>query len=329
MSDRLIEITALESSCERLQEALSRQRLHHLRMSSAEGGRRTLRGVVSRVDRQAVLDAAQNVLEGEDDWEILILPLEAALPREESARPGSKASSWTFAADTREELYEDVASGSRIDALFLALCVLSTIVVAVGLVTDSVAVVIGGMVIAPLLGPNLALAMAISLGDRDLLFDALGANAVGFSIALVISVGIGVVGHVPTDAVEIATRTDIGFAGIVLALASGFAAALSLAAGLSGTLVGVMVAVALMPPACTFGMLLGAGRFHEALGAGLLLAVNVACIHIAAHAVFFMQGLRPRGWRDVASAHQSTATAAIAWLVLLALLVAAMLVRHA
>jgi len=46
--------------------------------------------------------------------------------------------------------------------------VLSSIVATVGLVRDSVAVVIGAMVIAPLLGPHIALAFAASLGDLKL-----------------------------------------------------------------------------------------------------------------------------------------------------------------
>ena len=328
MSDRLIEITARSSSMEGLCKALEGRNLRQMRVLPEIGGRRTLRALIARHERQDVLDTAQDALEGEDDWELLLYPLEASLPRED-ARQMRRKRTWFMPADSREEIYEDAMAAARIDPLFIAIAVLSTIVVSVGLVTDSVAVVIGGMVIAPMLGPNLALALSIALGDRDMLFHAVVSNGVGFGIALLMSLGVGYFGTVPVDAAELVTRTDVGTAGIVLALASGVAAALSLATGLSGTLVGVMVAVALVPPACIMGMMLGAGRLDEAYGAGLLLAVNLACIHIAAHAVFFLQGLRPRGWVDVNTAHQSVVTATAAWLVLLALLVVAMVIRHA
>ncbi|MDZ7803496.1 DUF389 domain-containing protein [Thiohalophilus sp.] len=83
------------------------------------------------------------------------------------------------------------------------------------------------------------------------------------------------------DSQELLLRTDVGLEGIALALASGMAAGLSLTSGVSATLVGVMVAVALLPPAATLGLMLGAGNYQYALGALLLLAVNVVCVNLA------------------------------------------------
>ena len=50
----------------------------------------------------------------------------------------------------------------------------------------------------------------------------------------------------------------------------------------SSTLVGVMVAAALLPPTCAIGLLLGVGRFQEAIGAATLLAINAAALNLAA-----------------------------------------------
>jgi len=96
------------------------------------------------------------------------------------------------------------------------------------------------------------------------------------------------------DSVELLARTSVGLDGVLLALASGLAAALSLTTGLSSVLVGVMVAVALLPPTATAGIMLGAGNFELATGALLLLAVNVVCVNIAAKLVFLFRGVRPR-----------------------------------
>ena len=77
---------------------------------------------------------------------------------------------------------------------------------------------------------------------------------------------------------ELMLRTDVGLAAVALALASGAAAALSLTTGLSSVLVGVMVSVALLPPAAALGLMLGYGQPDLAIGAGLLLAINIVCV---------------------------------------------------
>ena len=92
---------------------------------------------------------------------------------------------------------------------------------------------------------------------------------------------------------ELAGRTNVGLDSVALALASGAAAALSLTTGLSSVMVGVMVAVALLPPAVTLGLMLGHGEGSLAAGAGLLLAINVVCINLASKVVFFIKGIRP------------------------------------
>ena len=92
---------------------------------------------------------------------------------------------------TREEIWNSVWGQARIDQTYIMFVVLSTIVAALGMLTDSVAVVVGAMVIAPLLGPNLAFAVGIALGDGKLIWRALSANVVGICVALLLSIGIG------------------------------------------------------------------------------------------------------------------------------------------
>jgi uncharacterized membrane protein len=120
----------------------------------------------------------------------------------------------------------------------------------------------------------------------------------------------------------------VGLAGIALALASGAAAVLSLVTGLSSALVGVMVAVALLPPAATLGMMLGSGQYSHAAGAGLLLAVNVVCINLAAKLMFRFRGVRPRTWLEQGKARQSLLISTLFWLTSLGLLVIAIYLRH-
>jgi uncharacterized membrane protein len=111
-----------------------------------------------------------------------------------------------------------------------------------------------------------------------------------------------------------------------LALASGAAGALAFTTGLPSALIGVMVAVALMPPLVAFGMLLGGGYPAQSLGPLLLLATNVICLNLAAVGTFVAKGIRPRTWWEAERAKTAVRRAALVWGLLLAALVAILLV---
>ncbi|MGW8227366.1 MAG: TIGR00341 family protein [Gammaproteobacteria bacterium] len=288
---------------------------------------RCITRLVVRPDKQqAVLDALQGALGKLDFFRILLIPLEGALPRptkEESEEVKRRAITLS-----REELYQEISSASEITSSFLYMVVLSTIVAAIGLLENNLAVIIGAMVIAPLLGPNIALSFATALGDRDLAWSSLKTNLAGLGLALIIAIPIGFFWPYSLDTAELISRTDVGIDGIVLALASGAAAVLSLASGWSVSLVGVMVAVALLPPTATLGLMLGAGQFQNALGAGLLLAVNVVCVNLSGKLVFLLKGIKPRTWLEKRKARQSLLIYVIFRFVVLIILIMVMQVRQ-
>jgi len=290
-----------------------------------EDGRRSFSMLVDDDVRQEVVDALQNLLGAVEKTRIIILPVDAALPRpKEEDEEGRQRQA---VAATREEIYNQVAKGARLDSNFLLLTILSTIVAAIGLIEDNVAVVVGAMVIAPLLGPNIAFAFAASLGDRELMWQALKTNLAGIGLALLLTLSVGLIWPVNLDSNEILARTDVGMDGVALALASGAAAVLSITTGLSTTLVGVMVAVALLPPTATLGMMLGSGQFGLAGGAALLLAVNVVCVILAAKLVFLAKGVRPRTWLERTRTKQSLSIYILLWALLLLILIGVILIR--
>jgi len=197
---------------------------------------------------------------------------------------------------------------------------LSTFVVAIGLLKDNVAVIIGAMVIAPFLGPNVALALSSVLAEKKLGADAIKTLALGGLIVVILSTSIGFTFTVDPDIVEISSRTHIGFADIVLALASGAAGVLAFTAGASAALIGVMVAVALLPPLTVFGLLLGAGDYKLAAGAFLLFITNIICVNLAGIVTFLVQGVSPRTWYAVDKAKQATRKSLLIWIITLLLL---------
>jgi uncharacterized hydrophobic protein (TIGR00341 family) len=295
--------------------------------AAGEDGRIALRMLVDDDIRQAVIDAILSVLATSETARIIILPVEAALPRvDDNAEPASKKPA--NGTQTREELYDRIERDAQLDSNFLLMVFLSTIVASIGLIENNVAVIVGAMVIAPLLGPNIALAFATSLGDSELMWQSLKTNFVGLAVALLMAMAIGLVWPDHLHSNEILVRTDVGLDGVLLALASGAAAVLSLTTGLSSALVGVMVAVALLPPTATLGMMLGSGQLNLALGAGLLLAVNVVCINLSAKLMFQLKGVKPRTWLEKRKARQSVSIYILIWIVTLGILLTAIMVRH-
>jgi uncharacterized hydrophobic protein (TIGR00341 family) len=290
-------------------------------------GRLGCRMLVPDDARQALMDALQSVLDREDALRIVVMPVDTALPRAEPTEKDREQQRRDRIQATREELYEQIARGARLDGTYLLLVVLSTVVAAIGMAKDNVAVIIGAMVIAPLLGPNIAFAFATSLGDRQLASRALLTASAGLGLALALTLVLGLVWPGQLAGPELMDRTEVGLDSVALALAAGAAAVLSLTTGVSSTLVGVMVAVALLPPAVAVGILLGSGRWGLAGGAALMLAVNVVCVLLAAKVVFLAKGVKPRGWLAQDRVKQSRALYIGLWLALLGVLVAIIVLR--
>jgi len=287
----------------------------------SEDGRQTVHMLVDAENSQKVLDGLQSFLGSAGNARIVVSKVDATLPVIEELETRSRARG-SGIASSREELLSEMEKRSRLDWNFLVLVFLSTIVAAVGLIKNNVAVVIGAMVIAPLLGPNLSLALGTALGEKHLMLRSVKTNLAGVGLTLILSALIGFLWPVDIQSPELLARTDVGLDSVALALASGAAAVLSITTGLSSVLVGVMVAVALMPPAVTLGLMLVSGQYSLAMGALLLLAVNVVCLNFAANFVFFAKGVGPRTWHEKKQARHSVVISITFWAILLVALMA-------
>jgi len=325
MTLRVLEITAPAGYADTL-VALAEQyeAVEVFAAQSADAGEaRCIVHLVCETNRvQEFTDAVQQAIGRGEPWRAVILAVEGTVPKYEPEKVEHREA-FRAGAASREEIHEEIARNARLDSTFLTLTFLSAIVAAIGLLKDNVAIIIGAMVIAPLLGPNLAFALGTALGDRPLMQKAMTTNVVGVALTVMLGVVIALMWTEGFEAPELLNRTKVGYDGIALALASGAAAVFSLVAGLSSALVGVMVAVALMPPAVAAGIMLGAGNPEGALGAAVLLAVNVVCVNLAAQGVFVAKGIRPRTWWEKKASAASLRINFAMWLLLLAALVAA------
>lgn len=293
--------------------------------------RRTTSILIHVEDQQALMDDLQKKLHKEKNWRLVVLPVETSLPKiekEEKENEERKKNAFQIGTLTREELYSKIEKGARLDMNFILLAILSTIVATIGLIQNNAAVVIGAMVIAPFLGPNLSLAFGAALGDKKLISESILTNATGVLITFAITIFIGM--FISSDilaSAEITSRTLVGYSAVILALASGAAAVLSLSSGVSSALVGVMVAVALLPPAATAGLMIGTGLFSAAFGATLLLITNIVCVGLSAQIVFLLKGVKPRTWYMQKKSEQSVRLNIMVWGILLVTLIVIMTIR--
>lgn len=290
---KLVEVIADEDVTEAVADIAKRNDAIDFRLAQkTEDGRQAIRILLNDEKVQTTLDATQIIISSQPNARLIVIPVDATFPFPKQPAKSKK----THLSTSREALYDSVSKNAILDSNFLVLVILSTVVAAIGLIKDNVAVVIGAMVIAPLLGPNLALALGTALGDLELIRKSIKTNLAGMTLSIMLSILLGVVWPFDIQSHELLARTDVGLDSLALALASGAAAALSLSTGLSSVLVGVMVAVALLPPAATFGLMLGHGEYQLAMGALLLLAANVVCVNLATKVVFMLKGISPRTW---------------------------------
>lgn len=273
---------------------------------------------------ESIMDLFEKKFSKVKGFKLILFPVEASIPRpieekKKTVHVEEKKEIFKLRI-SREELYSDVVDSTKLNNVFVLMTILSTAVVTIGLLNDNVAVIIGAMVIAPFLGPNVALALSSVLAEKKLGADAMKTLAVGGLIVVILSAGMGLVINVDTGVVEISSRTNIGFADIILALASGAAGVLAFTTGASAAVIGVMVAVALLPPLTVFGLLLGAGEYELAVGALLLFITNIICVNLAGIATFLFQGVSPRTWYAADKAKKATRKSLVLWIITLALL---------
>jgi len=274
---------------------------------------------------EAVLDTLESRFSWTEGFRVLLLNVEAVLPHPKppEKQPAHEQPLALPNRISRHEMYAEIHSSAKLDRTYVAMVVLSAVVAAIGLLDDNVAVVVGAMVIAPLLGPCMALAFASTLGDVALARRALRTTLVGVPTALLLTALLGVALDVtPALDGELMGRATVGLGDIVLALAAGTAGALAFTTGISTPLVGVMVAVALMPPLVAAGLFLGMGYWSHAVGAALLFTTNLICINLAGVATFLIQGIRPRTWWQADRARRAARRALTVWIILLLALVA-------
>lgn len=248
-----------------------------------------IRVTVRTTQVEQVLNQLQANIPAQGNLKVLILPVEAKWPVPDLDSPCNKVS----VRLSQEEIYTKVGQQVQLSGTQLGMVILSTLIVGIGLLKGSEAILIGGMVLAPLLQPILGLAVAVVLGDFVLARQSIKVGGISIGLALGLSILLGMALPISLDLPGIMARVSIEPMDVGLAIAAGIASALSLTTDNQNAIVGVMVAVALLPPLVVLGLLLGSSEWALAQGAFLLVVTNVIGLNFAAMATLIAQDLEP------------------------------------
>lgn len=354
MAVRLIEAFIPEDGVDQLKELLKDYKLQGFWLEKSLEGEHVLAKILVPVeDTEAFIELLEKGFSFEKEFKVVLLPVEAVIPRpeleEEEEKEAEKRITEEKPAEegltaevleekpgeekeeekkkerkpqriSREELYVDISETVKINWVYFSLVIISTILAAIGLMRGSIVVIIGAMVIAPLLGPNIALAFATTLVEWPMARKAAKANILGILTSFLLSFLIGFIFKANPDMTGIALLRSVYLSDIVIAVASGFAGALAFTAGLSASLVGVMVAVALLPPLVASGLLFGGGYYAPGMIIFSLFLTNLIAINLSGVFTFLIQGIRPNRWWEAEKAKRATRNAVIIWGILLIIL---------
>ncbi|MDF1744947.1 MAG: TIGR00341 family protein, partial [Gimesia sp.] len=190
------------------------------------------------------------------------------------------------------DLIQGLRRGSRCNADFMIMLGLSVVVASMGLVQNSPAVVIGSMLLAPLMTPMLGCGLALAQANPKLGNTSLMTVWVGLLGVLVISFILGILTPGSELTPEILARGKPTVLDLIVALASASAAAYALARpNLVGSIAGVAIATALVPPLCSAGLSLAYQSYANAQGAALLFITNFVAIVLCAAVTFRLMGV--------------------------------------
>lgn len=254
------------------------------------------------------------------DERLVIYPVEGTLPKveREKKKEKEKIRVGRFFSISKEELYSDIEQPVSLSANFILMVVLSAFIAGIGIIKDNLAITIGAMVIAPFLGPNMSMSLGTTLGDWEIIRRSLITGVVATLLVLAISITWG---WSAGDLSGITADPVIVYQDVLLAIFCGAAGVVSVLSGQGSTMVGVMVAAALLPPLMRAGLFLGVGDIQKAFNSFLIFGTNVICVNISSISIFYLAGIRPSRWWEKEKARKKTRNALLSLLIILAVLV--------
>ncbi len=313
---RLVQISVPQGKLDSVESVLDEEGIDYVVHEEASG--RDTEAVVSfplpTNAVEPILEALRNVGLSSDTYTV-ITEANTVLSRDFDALEERYAEEKDEDRIAREELTAKAEELAPSLQTYIIMTVVSAVIATAGLLLNSPAVVVGSMVIAPLIGPAMTANVGTVVDDHELFIRGVKLQAFGLLLAIasatVFAVIVRTANVVPpiadvTTVDQIRERVAPDFLSLVVALGAGTAGVLSLTSGVSTALVGVMIAVALIPPAATVGIGIAWGQPLVSLGSGVLVLVNILSINLAVLVGLWYQGYRPESWFRESDARSAT-----------------------
>ncbi len=185
---------------------------------------------------------------------------------------------------------EKVSKQARLTASYLVFMATAGVLAAVALLTNSIPILIGSMVIAPALPPLGLVSLAIVVRKPKLAIRALTTAFLGFLIAMVFAMlttwVLNITHVIPAETNLLGKelldeRVKPGWYSVIAAMAAGVAGSIALIKQKTDTLVGVVAALALVPAIAAAGIAFLSKNPVMGFGGLLLLSINVGFIIIS------------------------------------------------
>lgn len=185
-------------------------------------------------------------------------------------------------AESHDQIHENIVKGIMFKGTNLWILVFAIVVASVGLNMNSTAVIIGAMLISPLMGPINGMGYSIATYDFPLFRRAAKHFSFAVVTSLIASTTYFAISPISTAHSELLARTSPNIYDVLIALFGGLAGMVGIASKNKGNVLpGVAIATALMPPLCTAGFGLAAGKWDFFGGAIYLFTINTVFIALA------------------------------------------------
>ena len=191
-----------------------------------------------------------------------------------------------------QKVSEDITMGSEPVFRFYALVAVSTMIASFGLITNSTAVVIGAMLVAPLMTPIFGISLGLICGDTILLSKAMRAEIAGVFAAVLMGYILGTLYPALEPTPEMLSRTQPQLFDLLVAVFAGFAGSYAMVdEHISPALPGVAIATAIVPPLANTGLCFAVGAYAGGIGSFLLFFANFLSILLVSSFVFWLFGM--------------------------------------
>jgi len=195
-----------------------------------------------------------------------------------------------------EEIESTIKEGMELNIDFYLFIIIAAFIAGAGLILNSTAIIIGSMIISPLMGPILG----VSYGMISKNYNLVKKGIFGQLISVIIAIGIGVLlaslafltYSSPSITNEMMSRNFPTIFDLIVSIGAGLAVGFAITGKIQSSLVGIAIAVSLMPPAVNIGVTLIYGNLFLSLGSFVLLMSNILAINLMAILIFKLKKIK-------------------------------------